>query len=232
MVRAARTDRVGWPSAADRGSQLVLIGLDPVELPRGDRGGRQVGSGLLSPSGVCVEDPIEKPPESQGENGEQQCQRTPAVAPESLGADCPATMAGSESMVSLNGRSKRDKAASTVVAPRLGEAASPDSAASPFAPRKFASLSSFVVGPCNKLAMYSAEMVVRNPGKVTPLFIHGPTSVGKTHLLEGIWSASARPAAARRPCIFPPSSSRASSSRPCAAMGCRSFAASIAEFAC
>ncbi len=32
-------------------------------------------------------------------------------------------------------------------------------------------------------------MVVRNPGKVTPLFIHGPTSVGKTHLLEGIWSA-------------------------------------------
>ena len=29
----------------------------------------------------------------------------------------------------------------------------------------------------------------RNPGQITPLFVHGPTSVGKTHLLEGIWSA-------------------------------------------
>ena len=32
-------------------------------------------------------------------------------------------------------------------------------------------------------------MVARNPGKITPLLIHGPTSVGKTHLLEGIWTA-------------------------------------------
>ena len=37
--------------------------------------------------------------------------------------------------------------------------------------------------------MYSAEMVARNPGQITPLFVYGPTSVGKTHLLEGIWSA-------------------------------------------
>jgi chromosomal replication initiator protein len=33
-------------------------------------------------------------------------------------------------------------------------------------------------------------MVSRNPGQITPLVIHGPTSVGKTHLLEGIWSAA------------------------------------------
>ena len=58
-----------------------------------------------------------------------------------------------------------------------------------FSPRKFASLASFVVGASNRLAMYSAEMVARNPGQITPLFVHGPTSVGKTHLLEGIWSA-------------------------------------------
>ena len=58
-----------------------------------------------------------------------------------------------------------------------------------FSPRKFASLSSFVVGASNRLAMYSAEMVARNPGQITPLFVYGPTSVGKTHLLEGIWSA-------------------------------------------
>jgi chromosomal replication initiator protein len=55
--------------------------------------------------------------------------------------------------------------------------------------RKFASLESFVVGPSNKLALTSAEMVLRQPGQITPLLIHGSTSVGKTHLLEGIWTA-------------------------------------------
>jgi chromosomal replication initiator protein len=55
--------------------------------------------------------------------------------------------------------------------------------------RKFSSLESFVVGQSNKLAMTSAEMVIRQPGQITPLLIHGTTSVGKTHLLEGIWTA-------------------------------------------
>jgi chromosomal replication initiator protein len=55
--------------------------------------------------------------------------------------------------------------------------------------RKFSSLDSFVEGQSNKLALTSAEMVVRQPGQITPLLIHGTTSVGKTHLLEGIWSS-------------------------------------------
>ena len=58
--------------------------------------------------------------------------------------------------------------------------------------RKFASLSSFVIGQSNRLAFVSAEMIARRPGQITPLLIHGPTGVGKTHLLEGIWSASRR----------------------------------------
>ena len=33
-------------------------------------------------------------------------------------------------------------------------------------------------------------MVVRQPGQLSPLIFYGPTSVGKTHLLEGIWSAA------------------------------------------
>ena len=33
-------------------------------------------------------------------------------------------------------------------------------------------------------------MVVRQPGQITPLMFYGPTSVGKTHLLEGIWTAA------------------------------------------
>jgi chromosomal replication initiator protein len=56
--------------------------------------------------------------------------------------------------------------------------------------RRFATLESFVVGETNRMAAASAEMVVRQPGQLTPLLIHGPTSVGKTHLLEGIWTAA------------------------------------------
>jgi chromosomal replication initiator protein len=98
-----------------------------------------------------------------------------------------------KAMVSFNGHNKNQAAS----VPGLGDAARAYHVAKPagpsptpaFSPRKFASLSSFVVGACNRLAMYSAEMVARNPGQITPLFLHGPTSVGKTHLLEGIWLA-------------------------------------------
>ncbi len=58
--------------------------------------------------------------------------------------------------------------------------------------RRFASLDSFVTGECNRLAATSAEIVVQQPGQHTPLMFYGPTSVGKTHLLEGIWSATRR----------------------------------------
>ncbi|MGA2033533.1 MAG: chromosomal replication initiator protein DnaA [Thermoguttaceae bacterium] len=54
---------------------------------------------------------------------------------------------------------------------------------------KFASLATFVTGQSNRLAFVSAEMVARSPGQISPLVIHGPTGVGKTHLLEGIWTA-------------------------------------------
>lgn len=56
--------------------------------------------------------------------------------------------------------------------------------------RKFATLQSFVAGETNRLALATAEMVARRPGQFTPLLLYGPTSVGKTHLLEGIWTAA------------------------------------------
>ncbi len=58
--------------------------------------------------------------------------------------------------------------------------------------RRFASLDTFVASDGNRLAITSAEMVVRQPGQNTPLLFYGPTSVGKTHLLEGIWTAARR----------------------------------------
>jgi len=58
--------------------------------------------------------------------------------------------------------------------------------------RRFATLGSFVRGECNRLALTAAERVLRDPGQISPLTIYGPTSVGKTHLLEGIWTAARR----------------------------------------
>ncbi len=65
--------------------------------------------------------------------------------------------------------------------------------AGPDRPRRtFHSLESFVVGPSNRLAYAGAEQIVHRPGEVSPLVIYGPTGFGKTHLLEGIWTAARR----------------------------------------
>ncbi len=58
--------------------------------------------------------------------------------------------------------------------------------------RRFADLESFVQGTGNRLAATSAGEVAAQLGRVSPLVIHGPTGVGKTHLLEGIWTAAKR----------------------------------------
>lgn len=54
--------------------------------------------------------------------------------------------------------------------------------------RRFATLESFVVGPSNRLAWVAAQSVAARLGNSSPLVLHGPTSVGKTHLLEGIYT--------------------------------------------
>jgi chromosomal replication initiator protein len=46
-------------------------------------------------------------------------------------------------------------------------------------------LEDFVVGPSNRMACGAIEMAVARPGEMSPLVIHGPSGVGKTHLLEG-----------------------------------------------
>jgi chromosomal replication initiator protein len=55
--------------------------------------------------------------------------------------------------------------------------------------RRFMSLESYVVGSSNRLAHVSIRDVALRHSHANPLLIHGPTGVGKSHLLEGLWTA-------------------------------------------
>lgn len=89
-------------------------------------------------------------------------------------------------------------AAHGLVRPSIPHPASPLQTAGPARPkqeqqgRRFASLDNFVKGLSNDLACRAVELAVNHPGKVNPIYLHGPSSVGKTHLLEGIWTAVRR----------------------------------------
>ena len=57
--------------------------------------------------------------------------------------------------------------------------------------RRWHRLNEFVVGPCNRVALASAQSVVEAPGEAAnPLVLHGPVGTGKTHLLEGIYGST------------------------------------------
>ena len=60
-------------------------------------------------------------------------------------------------------------------------------AAPPPGPSPAFARTAFEVGPSNQLAVRAADAVVEDPGKrYNPLFIHGPSGVGKTHLANAI----------------------------------------------
>jgi chromosomal replication initiator protein len=65
--------------------------------------------------------------------------------------------------------------------------------------RRFASLDTFLEGLSNRLAYRAADLAIHHPGEINPIYIFGPTSVGKTHLLEGIWSAVRKNSSRRNP---------------------------------
>lgn len=71
-----------------------------------------------------------------------------------------------------------------IVAPRGGDPG-PGSArfSAPFRPSL--ALEQYVVGLGNRMAHAAAGLAAEQPGAMSPLVIHGPSGVGKTHLLEG-----------------------------------------------
>lgn len=151
------------------GAQITVGVSDPFILERlrkqflGDI--REVGQQLLgqAPRVSFVVDERLKP--------------APIAQPSQVEATSPASL-------SIAQVSHGDRANSTPAAsfgnPRMGR---------PRRGRRFASLETFVVGSGNRLAYTASQSLVERPGVVTPLYLHGPTGSGKTHLLEGIWSA-------------------------------------------
>ncbi|MFQ6047982.1 MAG: chromosomal replication initiator protein DnaA [Phycisphaerae bacterium] len=74
-------------------------------------------------------------------------------------------------------------ASSAERAARQGRRADGEAPAKPLRGR----LEHFVVGRCNRLAFAAAQSVVEAPAsQFNPLFIHGGSGLGKTHLLQGI----------------------------------------------
>lgn len=56
---------------------------------------------------------------------------------------------------------------------------------SPLNPRY--TLRNFIVGPTNNLAYAASQAIVQSPGSLyNPLFVYGPSGVGKTHLMQGV----------------------------------------------
>jgi len=80
----------------------------------------------------------------------------------------------------------------TPAAPCTPSAPEPVALSQTLSRRPFATLESFIAGTGNRVAAACAAEVAEQPGKVSPLVIHGTSGVGKTHLLEGIWSAAKR----------------------------------------
>jgi len=44
----------------------------------------------------------------------------------------------------------------------------------------------FVIGPFNELAYSASQAILKKPGVYNPLFIYGPTGLGKTHIIQAV----------------------------------------------
>ena len=110
----------------------------------------------------------------------------PTVTP----ADRPADAAAAEATQAGRGRRARSRSASgaAAAAARGGSDVDPPAAAGPQRgpARRPLGIEEFVVGPSNRMALGAVEIVAERPVEMSPLVIHGPSGVGKTHLLEGV----------------------------------------------
>jgi chromosomal replication initiator protein len=132
---------------------------------------------LLGPSGACHLE-VDNTLTVAGEK---------KVSPVDLPGDTPSSLIGK---IPENGPCADDTASE--------KARSFTSASNPFqsGKRRFRSFATLITGDCNSLAVLAAQQVSASPGeRFNPLYIHGATGTGKTHLLEAIYTEVRR----RRP---------------------------------
>lgn len=81
----------------------------------------------------------------------------------------------------------REKASATATAQNSISRSLPTTDEPTFRPSEKYSFTTFVEGQSNRLALAGAKSVASSPGmKYNPLFIYGPSGLGKTHLLHAI----------------------------------------------
>jgi len=79
------------------------------------------------------------------------------------------------------------EATAVVESTRTTRASRASAAATPPAIKATNTFENFIVGPENEMAHGASIAVAKDPGHVyNPLFIHGPTGLGKTHLMHAI----------------------------------------------
>lgn len=81
---------------------------------------------------------------------------------------------------------EEDKPAAQPVAGVARATASPAAAKKRSFGRRNRTLSEFVIGSSNELALAAVHQVVNEPGVVTPLYLHANVGNGKSHLLEAM----------------------------------------------
>ena len=138
----------------------------PAMAPQGERKGREVGEG------------------GKGEGGKGSGAEPAGKAGDQGPLGGLGRYPGSNGRTGDNGQGGGNGSGSQTAHPRQrGKSA---------AERRFASFETFVTGPSNRIARAAAEMAVQPLGQFSPLTIHGSTSVGKTHLLQAVWTAARR----------------------------------------
>lgn len=180
-LEAICEETVGRPLAIEfrLESAPASPGSAGVQAPDGSQGREPSGASRSSAKSATVRPHLARPVESADDRhprGSAHCGAAapPAPAAELMPTDRTARPEPAPEPVAADGRAALGSLDRTVPACRKARGNT---------------LDTFVVGQSNCLAYKSVEMASHRPGSMSPLVLHGPTGVGKTHLLEGMVNA-------------------------------------------